>query len=728
MSEKIRANTAATENSGQIDLGRLFGTFLDNRWMIVCAVTTFGIFGIIYSLFATPVYRADSLIQVEQNVGNTLLNDLSQVLPSNQPESAAEIELIKSRMVLGKTVQELGLDTIISQKYSPIFGSGWARITKEKPAKISVSQLTLADGNDNEPLQLEVVNNKHYILTDNQDNKTNGQVGELVTFGNGNIFVNSLDAPQKTEFLLNKISTLDAINNLLADFNVADKGKDTGVLALTLTGNNPEQIQKILQSISDNYLEQNINRKSEEAAKSLTFLKAQLPEVRAQLTISEDKLNKYRQENNSVDVPLEAKSVLDSLVSIDTELNELTFKEAEISKLYTKEHPSYRALLEKRQTLQNEKEALNKRISNMPKTQQEILRLTQDVQVGQAVYMQLMDKQQELSISKASTIGNVRIIDNAIAQPKPIRPQKVIIILLSMIFGAIVSFSIVVIKVVLRKGIESPEQLEEAGISVYASVPLSEWQARNYRQSTKKDRKNERITSSKSNAETLLSIGNPTDLAVEAIRSLRTSLHFAMLEAKNNIVMIAGASPAAGKSFICMNLGVALAQAGQKVLIIDSDMRKGYLHDMLSLSHRNGLSDLLSKRIEVSEAIKKTSIANLEIITRGMSPPNPSELLMHPRLSEILQSVSSQYDIILLDTPPILAVTDAAIIGRHAGTTLMVARFEYNTVKEIEVCKRRFEQNGIDVKGVILNAVIRRASSYYGYNYGYYQYDYDKKK
>ncbi|MEA9389284.1 tyrosine-protein kinase Wzc [Acerihabitans sp. TG2] len=727
MSEKIRENKLAAEKGEQIDLGRLLGAFLDNRWMIVCAVTTFGILGILYSLFATPVYRADALIQVEQNVGNTLLNDLSQVLPSSQPESAAEIELIKSRMVLGKTVQELGLDTITSQKYYPLFGRGWARIMKVKPAQIVVSKLNLDEEYTNEPLQLEVINDKQYILTDYDGKKINGHIGKLVEFGQNKIFIDSINAEKNTVFTLQKISKLEAINNLLVNFNVADKGKDTGVLALTLTGNNPVLIQKILDSISKNYLEQNIDRKSEEAAKSLMFLKAQLPKVRADLNISENKLNKYRQANDSVDVPLEAKSVLDSLVSIDTQLNELTFKEAEISKLYTKEHPTYKALLEKRQILEDEKDKLNKRVSNMPKTQQEILRLTQDVQVGQAVYMQLMNKQQELSISKASTIGNVRIIDDAIAQPRAIRPQKTIIILLSMIFGAIVSFSIVVIKVIVRKGIENPEQLEEAGMSVYASVPLSEWQAKNHKQISTRNNRKGHHQSSNIKTETLLSIVNPTDLAVEAIRSLRTSLHFAMLEAKNNVVMISGASPAAGKSFICMNLSVVIAQAGQKVLIIDSDMRKGYLHEMLGLNYEKGLSDILSKKIEVHEAIKKTNIPNLDVITRGITPPNPSELLMHPRLGELLTSVTTQYDIILIDTPPILAVTDAAITGRNVGTTLIVARFEYNTVKEIEVSKRRFEQNGIEVKGVILNAVIRRASSYYGYNYGYYQYEYDKK-
>jgi tyrosine-protein kinase Etk/Wzc len=207
-------------------------------------------------------------------------------------------------------------------------------------------------------------------------------------------------------------------------FSVADIGKDTGMLSLSLTGDNPLQIEKIINSISNNYLAQNISRQAAQDAKSLDFLNQQLPQVRHDLDIAEDKLNQYRRQSDSVDLSLEAKSVLDQIVNVDNQLNELTFRESEISQLYTKEHPTYKALMEKRKTLQDEKVKLNQRVSSMPKTQQEILRLSRDVESGQAVYMQLLNRQQELNIAKSSAIGNVRIIDNAITQPKPVKPKR----------------------------------------------------------------------------------------------------------------------------------------------------------------------------------------------------------------------------------------------------------------------------------------------------------------
>ncbi|MFJ5421787.1 tyrosine-protein kinase Wzc [Pectobacterium parvum] len=719
MTEKTSVK-ASEKNSDEIDLGRLLGTLLDNRWLIIGVTAVFTILGIMYAMLATPVYKADALIQVEQNSGSSLLNDISRMLPDAKPQSAAEIELIKSRMVIGKTVNDLALDISVQQKYFPLVGKGIARLVGNEPGKIAVSRLDVPESWQDETLSLEVLPNQQYAVQAGDTVKFTGNIGKLENHNGITLLVSDIIAEPGTVFRIKKLNQLTAINGLLDNFSVADKGKDTGVLALSLEGDDPTLTTKILSSISQNYLQQNVERKSEEAGKSLEFLKEQLPNVRGSLNEAENKLNQFRQENESVDLSLEAKAVLDTTVAVEAQLNELTFKEAEISKLYTREHPAYRALMEKRKTLEQERDKLNKRIGAMPKTQQEILRFTRDVQAGQEVYMQLLNKQQELSINKASTVGNVRIVDNAVIQPSPVKPKKALIVLLAMILGGMASTAFVILKTLLHKGIESPEQLEELGINVYASVPLSEWQQ-------KKDRALLGNKSKKGNtrATDLLAVGNPADLAIEAIRSLRTSLHFAMMEAKNNVLMISGASPAIGKTFVSANLGAVIAQSGQRVLIVDCDMRKGYAHELMGTDGTNGLSDILSGQCDVTKGVRKTAVENMEFIPRGQVPPNPSELLMHSRFAEFIKWAGENYDLVLLDTPPILAVTDAAIISRHAGTSLLVARFEMNTVKEIEVSIRRFEQNGTEIKGVILNAIVKRAASYYGYgNYNYYAYDY----
>lgn len=715
-------NKTTSKDADEIDLGRLIGEFIDHRKLIISVTSLFTLVALIYAIFATPIYQADALIQVEQKQANAILSNLSQMLPDSQPQSAPEIALIQSRMILGKTVDDLNLQARVKQKYFPILGRGFARLAGDKPGSISVSRLYIPGNGEDEPKVLLTVRDKNNFSVHSDDFTITGKVGELIDEKGISLKIDEIDAKPGTEFVIGYVSRLKAITDLQEGLNVTDQGKDTGILTLSLTGDDPALIERIINSISENYLAQNIARQAAQDAKSLEFLSKQLPQVRSDLDQAEDKLNQYRRQSDSVDLSLEAKSVLDQIVNVDNQLNELTFRESEISQLYTKEHPTYKALMEKRKTLQDEKAKLNKRVSAMPETQQEILRLSRDVESGRAVYMQLLNRQQELNIAKSSAIGNVRIIDNAVTQPKPVKPKKVIIVLIGIVLGIITSAGVVLLRVFLRRGIETPEQLEELGINVYASIPVAETFTKNVVQKKGWSKK------STEEIQGFLAVDNPADLAIEAIRGLRTSLHFAMMEARNNVLMISGASPNAGKTFVSSNLAAVISQTGKKVLFIDTDMRKGYTHKLFNESNTNGLSDILSGKVEINNGIKKIASAGFDYISRGMAPPNPAELLMHRRFGELLNWASENYDIVVLDTPPILAVTDAAVIGNYVGTTLLVARFELNTAKEIEVSVKRFEQAGVPVKGCILNGVVKKASSYYGYGYSHYGYSYMDKQ
>lgn len=545
-------NKSTSKDAEGIDLGHLIGEFIDHRKLIISVTSLFTLIALIYAIFATPIYQADALIQVEQKQANAILSNLTQMLPDSQPKSAPEIALIQSRMILGKTVDDLNLQARVKEKYFPLLGRGFARLMGNKEGNISISRLYINGDDTEEPKVILTVKDKNNYSIQMGDTVFSGKVGELLEENGISLKVDSIDAAPGNEFVVAYVSRLKAITDLQDSLIVADQGKDTGMLTLSLTGDNPLLIERILNSVSENYLAQNIARQAAQDAKSLEFLSKQLPQVRGDLDLSEDKLNQYRRLNDSVDLSLEAKAVLDQIVNVDNQLNELTFRESEISQLYTKEHPTYKALMEKRKTLQDEKIKLNKRVSAMPETQQEILRLSRDVESGRAVYMQLLNRQQELNIAKSSAIGNVRIIDDAVTQTKPVKPKKILILLAGIVFGGMVSVGLVLLRVLLRRGIETPEQLEEVGINVYASIPLAETFTKNNLQgkgSTKKVFN--KIPS-------FLAVDNPADLAIEAIRGLRTSLHFAMMEARNNILMISGASPNAGKTFVSSNLAAVM--------------------------------------------------------------------------------------------------------------------------------------------------------------------------
>ncbi|EHR5761603.1 tyrosine protein kinase [Vibrio parahaemolyticus] len=705
----------------EIDLGKLFGIILDAKWLILCTVVLFSIVGVGVAILSTPIYKADALIQIESKSSggiSAMVGDMGELF-SAESSATTEIEIIKSRMILGGTVDKFNLTTVVSPNYMPIIGKGLARIQGEQ-ISINVTRFNAPSYAVGIPLTLEVVDaeQKAFKLTeDNGSVVLEGKVGELLEKNGYQFLATELVAQTGDSFTVSKISKLDAINKLQENLSISERGKQTGIISLSFSGEDRTKIQAILNDISQNYFLQNVQRNSAEAEQSLEFLKGHLPDIKTKLTASEDVLNRFRQENESIDLGLEAQSTLKVMVELEAQLNELTFKESEISQRFTQDHPAYKSLLDKRQTLLKEKERLNKQVQKLPKTQREVLRMTRDVEVNQQIYIQLLNKVQELNIIKAGTVGNVRILDSAQSFSKPIKPKKALIVVLATLLGGIAGVAFVLIRAAFHRGVETPDQIEQIGIPVYASVPKSIQQL----EFASKLKRNK----SKGNNElVLLAEANPADLSIEALRSLRTSLHFAMMEAKNNVLMISGPAPSIGKTFVSTNFAAVAAKTGQKVLLIDADMRKGYLQQCFGLRWDNGLSEYLSGKVAPSNIIKSTSIDNLNVVTRGQVPPNPSELLMHPRFKSFIDDMSAEYDLVIIDTPPVLAVTDPSIVGALAGTTLMVARFDQTTLKEIEVARGRFEQSGVEVKGVILNAVEKKASNSYGYGYGYYNYAY----
>ncbi|MDF4276440.1 polysaccharide biosynthesis tyrosine autokinase [Vibrio parahaemolyticus] len=705
----------------EIDLGKLFGIILDAKWLILCTVVLFSIVGVGVAILSTPIYKADALIQIESKSSggiSAMVGDMGELF-SAESSATTEIEIIKSRMILGGTVDKFNLTTVVSPNYMPIIGKGLARIQGEQ-ISINVTRFNAPSYVVGIPLTLEVVDaeQKAFKLTeDNGSVVLEGKVGELLEKNGYQFLATELVAQTGDSFTVSKISKLDAINKLQENLSISERGKQTGIISLSFSGEDRTKIQAILNDISQNYFLQNVQRNSAEAEQSLEFLKGHLPDIKIKLTASEDVLNRFRQENESIDLGLEAQSTLKVMVELEAQLNELTFKESEISQRFTQDHPAYKSLLDKRQTLLKEKERLNKQVQKLPKTQREVLRMTRDVEVNQQIYIQLLNKVQELNIIKAGTVGNVRILDSAQSFSKPIKPKKALIVVLATLLGGMAGVAFVLIRAAFHRGVETPDQIEQIGIPVYASVPKSIQQL----EFASKLKRNK----SKGNNElVLLAEANPADLSIEALRSLRTSLHFAMMEAKNNVLMISGPAPSIGKTFVSTNFAAVAAKTGQKVLLIDADMRKGYLQQCFGLRWDNGLSEYLSGKVAPSNIIKSTSIDNLNVVTRGQVPPNPSELLMHPRFKSFIDDMSAEYDLVIIDTPPVLAVTDPSIVGALAGTTLMVARFDQTTLKEIEVARGRFEQSGVEVKGVILNAVEKKASNSYGYGYGYYNYAY----
>lgn len=724
-SSKSEKYSAATPQNNEIDLLQLLAEMFDHRVLIACVTLLLTLGAGIYAFSTTPVYQADALVQIEAKQNNSLLKNLTPFESDLSPDVAPELLLLKSRMILGETVDQLGLTYHVKRRVFPVIGSLWEKVQGRQSGKITIGALTIPRLEGKPQTLILTVKERGQFRLEGETLAADGVVGKTLVKDGISLLVTSLSAEPGARFTLETVSRLDAINAIQNRLTVVESAKQSGMIALTLTGEDPGKIATVLNTIAENYLSQNIARQEAKDSRSLTFLQGQLPKISRELDEAEARLNAYREQRDSVDLSLEAKSVLDQVVNVENQLNELTFREAEVSQLFKKDHPTYRALREKKQTLERERARLNSRVSSMPSTQQEILRLSRDVESGRTIYLQLLTRQQELSISRSSAIGNVRIIDPAVTQAVPIKPRKVLIIILGMVVGLMLSAGTVLVRSAFKRGITSSEQLEVQGIPLLATLPRSVWLWKK----THLRRKDLFASHWKHRTSNIpfLPVDRPADMFVEAVRGLRTSLHFTMMDAANRIVVVSGPTQDCGKTLVSTSLASIAAQAGQRVLFIDADMRKGYVHNVFKLSNHQGLSSVLEGDVEWQEAIQRVEKGGFDVLTCGPQPSHPVELLMSERFKNMMSKIDKRYDIVIVDTPPVLAVTDALLVARAAATTLLVARFGKTSVKEIENCLKRLAQMGVQVNGAILNDIVKSAALYYNSGYSHYDYGYTRE-
>ena len=726
----------------EIDLRELLGVLIDRKWWIIGTTVLFFIVGAAYALLASPVYQAQSMVQVESKV--PAIPGISDLASMGAPTSAAattEVALLTSRTVIGTAVDQLQLDTVITPRRFPLVGEYFAR--KFKPdtpdavapprfgassygwggEAVQIHRLDVPAQMIGAPLVLQAGASGSFVLYDDEGEEIlRGQAGKAAEGRGVTLEVVALRANPDTRFDVVKLRRFDVVSGLQQAVQAVEQGKESGILQLSYENEDPMLAEAVIARVAAAYVRQNVERSSAEAASQLDFVREQLPVVRRQVEQAQVAMTAYQSKANSVDITMQTKGLLDQEVAVEASIQQLRLKQAEMDRSFTREHPAYRALLSQISSLEGRKVGFQRQVGQLPDTQQELLRLTRDLQVSNEMYTALLNQAQQLDVARAGAVGNVRIVDPAAVDiAHPVKPRKSLIVAIATLLGAFLATAFVFLQRMLNPGIEDPAVIEELGLPVYAAIPLS---VSTTLPKLRKGKHGTRVVAD--GRQHLLAVSSPADPTVEALRSLRTSLHFAMLEAKNNILTISGPRPGVGKTFVSSNLGAVIAQAGQRVLVIDADMRKGTLHKLLGISHQKGLSDVLGGKLAVEAAIHPVpGLDNMHYMVRGDIPPNPAELLMHPRFQQMLESLSAQYDLIIVDTPPILAVTDAALVATHAGSSLLVTRFGVNQAKEILLTLQRFEQNGVQIKGAIFNAVEKRATGYY--SYGYYEYKSDGK-
>lgn len=722
-----------------VDLGEYLAILGESKWFIIAVALAVTLLGVAYAFLGRPTYAVDVLIQVEQDKTSvdSALGDMASLLGSQSP-TEAEMQILQSRMVLGQTIRNLRLDIQVDPAYFPVLGRNWARYMPPDEGLnaplfgldsfpwggevLQIDSLEVPISYYNQKLKLIAGANGHYTLLDPDKNPVlEGEVGKPAakTIGHETlrIFVSDLQARPGVAFKVYKYDELTALSNLTNNLKVAEQGKSSGVIGVDYSDYDPELATRTINEIADLYLRQNVERKSAEAQSTLDFLGKQLPLLKQNMDTAMAVLNEYRIRAGSVDMPKETQVVLEQSVDLQSQLVALRQKREELVQRFTPSHPQVVAIDAQIARITGLMKNLDKKVQALPDEQKQILQLERDAKVATDLYITLLNNAQQLEIAKAGTVGNVRIVDHAVAPIQQDKPKQPLVIAIAVVLGLFMGVVTAFVRHALRGGVEDPDVIEKhLGLPVYATIPHSKLQ----------ERMGRRLHSNKGQ-NLVLATQDREDLAIESLRSLRTTLHFVLLEAKNNVLMITGPSPGLGKSFISMNLAAVLVAAGKRVLIVDADLRRGHLHEFVGLQRGVGVSDFVSGQCDLDAAIRPSGIAGLDLMSTGAVPPNPSELLLHERFAQAVQEVSKRYDQVLIDSPPVLAVTDAAVVGRLAGASLLVIKAGANPLREVEVSVKRLRQAGINLRGVIFNDV-KKIGSRYGAGKYVYQYAYTKKK
>lgn len=727
MSDRRPSPPVDAHPNSEIDLARLLQLVWASRKWVAGGAAIAVFLALFYLANTFPTYQADALVQLEEKSGSLALPTALSDLVDQSPRTATEISIINSRLVLRQVVAALNLDWSIAPAKAPLIGNALMRYNLplgSLPALrryghrgdiLNLSLLEVPPQWVDKDITLDVVDAGSFVLTLPDGSQINGHGGELLRNpGIGfALQVAELQAETGRQFIIRHLTEREAIEAVQHVLSVAEVGKQSGILQARLTDTDPTRAMAILNGIVQAYVGQNIARSAAQAESSLSFIETQIPQTRGEVDAAESALNDYRQQQKSVDLSFETEAVLTQITKIQADLADLQVKEDDIKQRYKPSHPVYQQLLDQRKRLQDTLASLQKQVAALPETQREVLNLTSKLELARKAYTDLLTREQEVKVLKASTVGNVRIVDDAVASVGTVAPRKALILMAALLLGMMAGAAIGLARIILRKTVRSADVIEQMGLAVFATINQAKVP-----------------NGSKGEVNQILAMVEPTDLSVEGLRSLRTSLQFGMLDAKTKSLAITSTAPGAGKSFTSVNLAAVTAQAGQRVCVVDSDLRRGQLRKAFG-GHKNeaGLSEYLAGEKTLDEVLRKSELDGLMYIATGRYPPNPSELLMRRTFAELVAELDQRFDFTIFDCPPVLAVTDPVIIGRQVGGTMAVVRYDMTAVAEIQAMIKTCDAAGLSLVGTILNGFDPRKAREGGYAYSYnYRYDYKQRQ
>lgn len=699
-------NEKTTHLDDTIDLKELFFDLLE-QWKLIAIFILFSILAAILFLRTTDtIYQADALIQIKSNSSSPLANlsaDMAAMasfagLSSGGSSTQGEIELLKSRSIFGQAIQDLHLDISIQSQqnlfekvFSPdLFITEYNKqgvIIESDKLNLKILKFNTPKDYENRSLRL-AFNLKDYVIFDTKTDEilAKGQLNKILIQGGWDInIIGQTLSP--TELIIQKNSLPNAMVSSLNNFNVQEKGKGTGILELTYLGQNKTNIPEILNSVLNNYKQNDINRSITDKNQQVDFLEKQLPKLKQELDDSEKQFNQFRSKFDTIDVKQESELYLKQNIELETQKIQLQQKQAELSTQYTSEHPAMHAISAQLETIENKINETNEKIKKLPEVQRLYLQYYRDVEIKNKLYTNLLGTYQSLNVAKAGELGKVDIIDYALEPVKPLKPRKLIILILSVFVGGFIGVLIALVRNMLNSGVRNLTPVaEKYSIKNFGSI-----------------NENILLNSQSKNYMHPLAVLEPSNLVIEQIRTLATAIHHISLTKPQAIVQMVGATKNTGTSILIANVAITLAQMNVKVLLIDTDLRHGQLENYFNIETTHGLTDYLEDKTQLNNVIVKTQQSNLDLISHGQNHTNPTSLFSTAKMAHLLEQLTQDYDVILLDGSPIVDVSDSQILAKYAATNILVTRFNHTSVDEIDKTVESFKNSGHRFDAMVLN-------------------------
>ena len=756
----------------EIDIREVFGVLRKYLYLILLVTVLVVAISGVYAYFKPNIYQAAATVEVSPQKKAFAAEDmLAMATGGGSSNVDTELEIIKSRFVAALATAHVDM----AHHYYTVKHYKKHELYTASPFRV---EMTRGYGVE---YRLYPIDASRYRLEANGARDKNGSswdydavhhYGETVKTSHLHLKVTKLAKMEASQYRFSVTDPIKVPGATLKHLAVAQVSKKADIIKVSYQDNVPERAQKYVNALAAAYIRQSIKRKTDEASHKLNFIDKELDKISLSLNTSAMNLEKFKEHSNTIDLGAKAQSIITQMgeyegklaeisISLDLlntlykqvrsgkhletlsltgltpdadksslalqikELQDAMVKKKILKEDYTDAFPEVKKLTRKitqlkriiSSTIKNMRSSFKKKktlikstiaqqqklLNTLPKGERQFGQLQRTFNVNEKIYSYLLEQRSATAIVKASTVSKNRILDSALLPEKPIKPKRKLILVVGAILGMLLGVALAFLLNFLDDRVKNEEDItRETQVPVLATIPLFD------------DKKS-----------FLPVLESPKSSVAESFRGLRVNLQYMSRDSASRVILFTSTISGEGKTSVAVNLGAILSLSGQKVIVLNMDLRKPTLHERLKISNARGMSTLLSGHAKLEEVIQHTKHEHFDAISSGPIPPNPSELIENGMMPEIVERLKQTYDVVILDTPPIGLVTDSRSLMELADTSIYVVRSNFSK-KEYLNTVNKLAKEGIRGLGILLNGVKRGGKggygSYGGYGgYGYYE-------